>query len=879
MSQSETTKCSPFHLTYYDSLHERENGQVGLSPTSFPELLIDIKNAFSVEKTIREVACDLCKIILHRLNEQLGDARLDVCLMYGLFEGILKDDLLREGILRLKGAAGSQTNRLLKLEKIRVGEGIIGQAAREQKLLTASDLGSDPRTNKEIEKNIVKLTENDKVAALLYPLKLASGEMIGVLLLGKLHNGLLSSEFFAQLGLVEMIDWLAMHIATAYNNSKWVNKAKLHKKYRDNEQRINDITSQFYNDTIPDRSLKFIENICTECINILNSGNHQEPFYQNFLFYEYQQYRKLFVLRSYRRRPKSVLPSFHVNSHYYKEFVKDGQVKCIESQEKFVYNHGKYPYVVRYLLENKLQDIKPKLEANWSPAVLGTAFIVPLFEDDHPSGVLIFWSRKQNRQYINNKPRFYDGPEKRSTGLHDLKLFLSLQPLIASEYYKLRADEERRRRIIDLENLMGALKEVVLIEEKSEVLDRLAQFTAKSLNAEGCLIHLLDQSKAQFTLQAASGFHSDHDLKRVGILSLKRPEGEHKLLPVQIFENQKEKKVIANSGRKFRRLTGNRNPVSPYFRQLKSKKVISYLGRPIGNLGVIEVFNKSKITPSGWSFFEEQDATTLRHICDVIATVLKRMDATASHVQNEKVKVTSELLLDISHELKNPLYSSLIFLRKLKSSLNGHLTSEDGNLQTIDIIERNVEKAQRILRGMQNFQDSMRQINPERVNLEIILRMVIETNKSFCDQQRITIGTEFSAAEPLVYGDELQLNQLFTNLVKNAIDAMTNGGMLLVRLFEMDGSLQVETADTGSGIPDDIKDRIFEPFVTTKNPDSGTGLGLALCKRIISQHHGTIEFETRLGWGTRFLVMLPRLMEKTFSPVKQLVSQPLPECT
>ena len=842
-----------------------KNGKLRFSANSFQELLLDIKNIFSVDKSIREVACDLCKVVLTSLNERLDNIQIDICFILGRIEG--------HDLLKLKGAAGFQPNGMLDWKNIKFGEGIVGQAAQDKIPIAINDLRIDPHGASEFERNIGQLAE--KVAILAYPLVLADGELVGILVLGKFHSGAVSEGHFWQPDFIKMIEWLLPHLATTVDNAIWLAKARRLKLYHENEQRMRAKAKKFYSVPVPDLNF-LMEEICLDCMKILNSGKPEQPFYQNFLFYEYQEYRKLFVLRFCGRRPKSVLSSFHVKSRHYKEFVQDGQVKCLESQAKFVSNRGKAPYVIRYLFKNKLEEIIPKLDANSSPAGLGTAFIVPLFENVQPLGALVFWSRKQHRQYVN-KPEFYLGPERRTVGANDLRFFRSLQPLIASEYQKLKADEYNRRRIIDLENLMGALKEVVLIEEKGQVLDRLAEFTAKSLNADGCFIHLLDPSKSQLTLQAVAGFHSDSDLKKVGIYSLKRPEGQHKPLPVQIFENQKE--VIANSGRKFRRLTGNRNPISPYFRQLKSKKVISYLGRPIGNLGVIEVFNKSKITPSGWSFFEEQDATTLRHICDVIATVLKRMDATASHVQNEKVKVTSELLLDISHELKNPLYSSLIFLRKLKSSLNGHLTSEDGNLQTIDIIERNVEKAQRILRGMQNFQDSMRQINPERVNLEIILRMVIETNKSFCEQQRITIGSEFSAAEPLVYGDELQLNQLFTNLVKNAIDAMTNGGMLLVRLFEMDGSLQVETADTGSGIPDDIKDRLFEPFVTTKTPESGTGLGLALCKRIISQHHGTIEFETKLGWGTRFLVTLPRLVEKTFSPVKQLVSQPSPDCT
>jgi len=863
MSQSNAAECSPLHLTYYDSLHERENGQLGLSSTSFPELLIDIKNAFSVTKSIREVACDLCKIVLTRINERLGDTHIDICAIFGFIEDF--------DILKLKGAAGFESLGL-RWKKIKVGEGIVGQVAKDKKPIITTDWRNDPRASTAIEQTLAQFAE--KVAILAYPLMLTDGEVVGVVLLGKFHTGSLLENFFVKSGCLETIEWLAPHLATTFDNAKWLNKTKLLKQYHENERRISAITRQFYSEAIPDRDLKLIEAICQECIKILNSGNAENPFYRNFLFYEYQEYRKLFVLRSFGRRPRSVLPSFRMDSRHYREYVQDGHVKCVESQTKFVQGRGKYPHIIRYLFENKIEDIALRLDANWSPAVRGTAFIVPLFEDTNPLGVLIFWSRKQNRQYVN-RPQFYLGPERRATGLHDLKLFRSLQPLLASEYYKLKSNEERRRRIIDLENLMGALKEVILIEEKSKVLDRLAEFTARSLNAEGCFIHLLDPSKTQLTLQATSGFSSDLDLKKAGFYALKRPEGQHQPLPVQIFETQKD--IIANSSRKFRRLTGNRNPLSLFFRQLKNKKVISYLGRPIGNLGVIEVFNKSRISPSGWSFFEEQDANTLRHISEVIATVLKRMEATAFQVQSEKVKVTSELLLDISHELKNPLYSSLIFVRKLKSTLNGTV-DENGALQTIGLIERNVEKAQRILASMQNFQSSMTQTKREPVDLEKIMRVVLQTNASFCEQQRITIGSEFSANEPLVFGDELQLNQVFTNLVKNAIDAMPNGGMLTVRLYEADSALQAEITDTGEGIPNEIRDHVFEPFVTTKKPDSGTGLGLALSKRIINQHHGKIAFESELGWGTKFIVTLPKYFESTFSPVKpSLISQPVPE--
>ncbi|MDZ7343215.1 MAG: HAMP domain-containing histidine kinase [candidate division KSB1 bacterium] len=291
---------------------------------------------------------------------------------------------------------------------------------------------------------------------------------------------------------------------------------------------------------------------------------------------------------------------------------------------------------------------------------------------------------------------------------------------------------------------------------------------------------------------------------------------------------------------------------------------------------MIEVFNKSKLTPRAWSFFEEQDSLALRHISEAIATVLNRMEATASQVHSEKMKVVNELLLDISHELKNPLYSSLIFVRRLKESLNGQrsLLPENDALQSIELVERNIEKAQRILRSMQSSQNIiMGQANLQRVDLEKIVRMVLQTNTSFCEQQRITIATKFSTRQPLVYGDELQLNQVFTNLVKNAIDAMPNGGSLTVRLHELDEILEIEITDTGSGIPEAIKNRVFEPFVTTKDSNNGAGLGLALSQRIIKQHKGTIEFETELGWGTKFLVTLPKFIEPAFSPVKPIAPE------
>lgn len=102
-----------------------------------------------------------------------------------------------------------------------------------------------------------------------------------------------------------------------------------------------------------------------------------------------------------------------------------------------------------------------------------------------------------------------------------------------------------------------------------------------------------------------------------------------------------------------------------------------------------------------------------------------------------------------------------------------------------------------------------------------------------------------------------ELNQVWTNLVHNALQAMDHRGRLTIRLFEAEGRAVVSIADTGCGIPDTIRDRIFEPFFTTKKAGEGSGLGLDIVKKIIERHGGTIEVFSQPGHGTTFTVRLP----------------------
>ncbi|WP_413752023.1 sensor histidine kinase [Streptomyces sp. R-74717] len=121
----------------------------------------------------------------------------------------------------------------------------------------------------------------------------------------------------------------------------------------------------------------------------------------------------------------------------------------------------------------------------------------------------------------------------------------------------------------------------------------------------------------------------------------------------------------------------------------------------------------------------------------------------------------------------------------------------------------------------------------------------------------VRVVKEYAPGLPPIPAFGAELNQVWTNLIVNAVDAMPDGGTLTIRTWREDARLLVEVADTGTGIPAEIRPRIFEPFFTTKPVGEGTGLGLDISYRIVvNKHHGDIRVSSRPG-DTRFQVCLP----------------------
>jgi signal transduction histidine kinase len=121
----------------------------------------------------------------------------------------------------------------------------------------------------------------------------------------------------------------------------------------------------------------------------------------------------------------------------------------------------------------------------------------------------------------------------------------------------------------------------------------------------------------------------------------------------------------------------------------------------------------------------------------------------------------------------------------------------------------------------------------------------------------IAVERDYQEDLPAIPGNAGELNQVWTNLIDNASDAMTSGGVLRLAAHAKDASVEVQIIDSGTGIPHDVRPHMFEPFFTTKDVGEGTGLGLDIAMRIVRAHQGQIDVDSRAG-RTEMRVLLPR---------------------
>jgi len=206
----------------------------------------------------------------------------------------------------------------------------------------------------------------------------------------------------------------------------------------------------------------------------------------------------------------------------------------------------------------------------------------------------------------------------------------------------------------------------------------------------------------------------------------------------------------------------------------------------------------------------------------------------------------------IGHDIRNPLQAivSELYLAKQAVSVSPHIADKASALESISLIEEQTDYISKIVSDLQDF---ARPLKPEYsdVNLPQLVTSVFQTIK-VPDNIMLKINVE---GFPKIETDPTLIKRILTNLINNAIQAMPKGGNLELMACIKEGKAVITVGDTGQGIPEEIKPKLFTPLVTSKA--KGQGLGLAVVKRIVEALNGSITFESEEDKGTKFIIKLP----------------------
>jgi len=225
-------------------------------------------------------------------------------------------------------------------------------------------------------------------------------------------------------------------------------------------------------------------------------------------------------------------------------------------------------------------------------------------------------------------------------------------------------------------------------------------------------------------------------------------------------------------------------------------------------------------------------------------------------IQAEKMTSLGQMAASIAHEINNPLAGVLVYTQLLAKKVASNALDKEVALDYLAKMDSEISRTSRIIRNLLDFaRQSELVLKPVDTNqvIEQALSLVSHQAKL----QNIDVIKELGPSLPKVVADFDQLQQVFTNLTLNAIQAMPDGGRLTLRTSLVgDGQVRIDVQDTGCGISEENLRKLFTPFFTTKGKGKGVGLGLAVTHGIIQRHQGRIEVQSEVGEGTTFTIYL-----------------------
>lgn len=229
---------------------------------------------------------------------------------------------------------------------------------------------------------------------------------------------------------------------------------------------------------------------------------------------------------------------------------------------------------------------------------------------------------------------------------------------------------------------------------------------------------------------------------------------------------------------------------------------------------------------------------------------LHRQQEAMAHA--EKLASIGRLASGVAHEINNPLAGMQTCVEALQAGSQDPATAR----QYLALVQQGLRRVQTIVRQLLDFA-RQRDLVLAAVDVGKVLEETVALARYQIERKRVKLALTLPEPPPSIHADGSQLQQVFLNLVLNALDAVPEGGELRISTRHDTEGIEVAVADNGCGIPEEDLGRIFDPFFSTKGVGRGTGLGLSVSYGIVQAHRGRIAVESRAGVGSTFRVWLP----------------------
>ena len=417
----------------------------------------------------------------------------------------------------------------------------------------------------------------------------------------------------------------------------------------------------------------------------------------------------------------------------------------------------------------------------------------------------------------------------------DEDLLSSISSQVAISIINSRLYSALEKKINEINLLYEIEQEMNQAYNLEELLNKLVEKICDALKIEASLINLLDINNENFIARAAKNI----DLTKLKDLTFSKTKG----LTGKV--TKKAKSVVINNT-KDETLFEEKfwNQIGLNINQLVFAPLI--INKQV--IGILMLFNKSEQD----EFFREDDIRIIDSLASQISRSIEAYRLRDEKIQAERLASIGNMMSAIVHDIRTPM-----------NNINGFvdLMQEEDDAETrqeyAEIIMTQIKTLTNMTTDILDFAKGKTNILPIKYPVD---KIIDRFNRIF-EHDVTSRGYQFETAcniQTMIYVDPEKINRVFMNIMKNALEAMGKGGKFSLVADQENGEVVFKLSDTGKGIPDEIKDRLFDSFVTS-GKESGTGLGLAIVKELVDQHKGRIEVESVPNKGTTFKIYLKKI--------------------